>query len=185
MRTRASLGLMTAAVCVCVSIGCANNFAFLYPPLDVVDQVDLERYAGKWYEIAKYPNFFQSGCTNATAQYTPRDDGTVGVVNTCQPEGGGAPETIEGYAEVTDPATNAKLRVFLEGAPFGGTYWILELGEDYEYAVVGEPSRTFLWILSRTPTMDEATYEGILQRLPEKGYDPAGLEFSSADPITE
>ena len=152
-----------------------SGCAILYPPLDVVDDVDLARYAGKWYEIASYPTPFQAGCTATTAEYTLRDDGRVMVVNTCR--GGsldGPVRRIQGSARVADASTNAKLKVSFF-PPFEGDYWIIELGEDYEYAVVGVPNRAFLWILSRTPTLDEAVYQSILERLPEKEYDPALL----------
>jgi len=163
---------------------CAFDYSFLFPPLGVVESVDLERYAGKWYEIAKYPTSFQAGCSDSTAEYTPQDDGTIRVVNTCQPDDGGALDTIEGYAQVADSQTNAKLTVYFPNSPIGAPYWIIELGTDYEYAVVGEPSRSFLWILSRTPTMDEGTYQDILSRLPDKGYDPSRLEFSSSNAVS-
>ncbi len=145
-------------------------------PLDTVSNVDLQRYAGKWYEIASYPAPFQAGCTGTTAEYTPRDDGKIGVLNTCnQDRLDGPVNSIQGTARVADPATNAKLKVSFFW-PFEGDYWIIELDEEYQWAVVGEPSRQFLWILSRTPTMDEALYESILSRLPDKGYDPARLQ---------
>lgn len=144
-------------------------------PLDVVDSVELGRYTGRWYEIARYPNSFERGCAGVTADYTLRLDGKIRVLNTCR-EGSldGDVRTIEGVARVADKQTNAKFAVSFF-APFEGAYWILELGDDYEYAVVGEPSRNFLWILSRTPVMDRDVYEDILSRLPEKGYDPMRL----------
>ena len=145
------------------------------PPLDVVESVDLTQYAGKWYEIASYPTPFQAGCTGTTAEYTLQDDGTVRVVNTCNTGSLDGPvNRIEGTARVPDPAVSAKLKVSFF-APFEADYWIIDLGPNYEYAVVGTPSRLFLWILSRTPTLDEATYEEVLGRLPAKGYDPSKL----------
>lgn len=163
-----------AVCCLCVTFaGCGAFNA----PLATVDFVDVPRYMGKWYEIARYPTSAEEGCVGVTADYALRDDGRVTVLNTCyEEELDGPVRTIEGTARVVDSETNAKLAVrffwFFEGA-----YWILELGEDYEYAVVGEPSRGFLWILSRTPTLDPAVYQGILDRLPEKGYDPERLEL--------
>jgi apolipoprotein D and lipocalin family protein len=137
--------------------------------------VDLELYAGTWYEIARYPNSFERGCVGTTAEYTPLPNGRIQVVNRClESDLDGPGRTIEGTARVADPETNAKLKVTFFW-PFEGDYWILELGEDYDYAVVGEPSRSFLWILSRTPTMDEALYQDILSRLPELSYDPDRL----------
>jgi apolipoprotein D and lipocalin family protein len=176
---RYAVGIVLSAVLL--HAGCALDYSFLFPPLDVVKSVDIERYTGRWYEIAKYPTSFQANCTDATADYTLQDDGTVRVVNTCQPVDGGELDIIEGYAEVADPNTNAKLTVYFPNAPFGAPYWIIDLGEEYEYAVVGEPSRSFLWILSRTPTMDEELYQEIISRLPEKGYDSDGLESSRSE----
>jgi apolipoprotein D and lipocalin family protein len=133
---------------------------------------------GTWHEIAKYPNSFERGCYAVTAEYTLRDDGTVRVLNTCRAaDGVTVKSTTEGFAEIADPATNAKLTVYFF-YPFGAAYWIIDLDENYEYAVVGDPSRTFLWILSRTPTLDAETYDQNLHRLPEKGYDPQRLELT-------
>ena len=145
-------------------------------PLDVVEQVELERYTGVWYEIARYPAPFQQGCVGTTAEYTIRADGRIRVVNRCR-EGSldGAEQTIEGVARVVDTQTNAKLKVSFF-PPFEGDYWIIELDPDYQWAVVGEPARRYLWILSRTPTLDESIYQAILAGLEEKGYDPARLE---------
>jgi apolipoprotein D and lipocalin family protein len=145
-------------------------------PLDVVDNVELERYTGRWYEIARYPNFFERDCVGVTADYALREDGRISVLNTCvQGSLDGSVRTIQGVARVVDRSTNAKLAVTFFG-PFEGDYWILELGEDYEYAVVGEPRRRFLWILAREPVLDDQLFEDILSRLPERGYDPDRLE---------
>ena len=144
-------------------------------PLTVVDSVDLQRYLGKWYEIASYPAWFQKGCTGSTAEYSLLPDGKFQVVNRCRKDSLDGPlkESI-GKAEVVDAATNAKLKVWFFW-PFKGNYWVIDLDPDYQWALVGEPSRKYLWILSRTPTMDEAVYQEILKRLPQKGYDPARL----------
>lgn len=153
--------------------GCAG----IYPPLDVVDRVELGRYTGRWYEIARYPNSFERGCVGVTADYSLREDGKINVLNTCiEGELDGNVRTIQGTARVVDEETNAKLAVAFFG-PFEGDYWILELGANYEYAVVGEPSRRFLWILSRQPVLDETLLDSILSRLPDMGYDPEQLEF--------
>lgn len=162
--------------------GCGPFAERGWSPLETVRFVDIERYMGTWYEIAKYPNRFEQGCYAVTAEYTLRDDGTVRVVNTCRAaDGVTVRSTIEGFATVADKATNAKLSVFFY-VPFGAPYWIIDLDDDYQYAVVGEPSRRFLWILSRTPTLDDATFDAILQRLPEKGYDPSRLELTPQAP---
>jgi apolipoprotein D and lipocalin family protein len=144
-------------------------------PLTVVDVVDLNRYLGMWYEIASYPSWFQKGCTGSTAEYSLLSDGKIQVINRCHKDSLEGPLKVsKGKAEVVDPATNAKLKVWFFW-PFKGNYWIIDLSPDYQWVVVGEPSRKYLWILSRTPTMDEAVYQEILERLPQKGYDPAGL----------
>jgi apolipoprotein D and lipocalin family protein len=146
------------------------------PPLTVVDRVDLERYLGKWYEIASYPAWFQKGCTGSTAEYSLLPEGKIRVINRCRKDSLDGPlKESKGKAEVADTATNAKLKVWFFW-PFKGNYWIIELDDDYQWAVVGEPSREYLWILSRIPLMEEAVYQGILERLPQKGYDPDRLQ---------
>ena len=135
-------------------------------PLTVVDTVNLNRYLGKWYEIASYPAWFQKGCTGSTAEYSLLPDGRIQVVNRCHKGSREGPlKESKGKAEVVDTTPNAKLKVWFFW-PFKGNYWIIDLNPDYQWAVLGEPSRKYLWILSRTPTMDEAVYQGILGRLP-------------------
>lgn len=143
-------------------------------PLQIVSHVDLQKYAGTWYEIARYPNRFQRDCVgNVTATYELREDGKVRVINSCREEDGDT-KTAKGTATVVDSKTNARLKVTFFW-PFSGDYWIINLGPNYEYAVVGEPSRKYLWILSRTPHMDEETYQILLQRIAKQGYDPSRL----------
>ena len=144
--------------------------------LTTVAQDDLQKYLGKWYEVARYPNSFQTGCTASTAEYALREDGKITVLNRCRDGSVDGPvREITGTARVADPQTNARLKASFFW-PFEGNYYIIDLDPDYTWAVVGEPSRKTLWILSRTPSLDEATYQSILGRLPEKGYDPARLE---------
>lgn len=148
------------------------------PELRVVERVDLARYAGKWYEIASFPQWFQRGCAATTATYTLRDDGRVGVLNECrQDDPRGKPRSAEGWARVADPVTNARLEVTFFW-PFFGDYWIIDLGRDYEYAVVGHPDRDYLWILSRTPEMPASTLQGILERARAQGYDLSRLRYT-------
>ena len=123
-------------------------------PLTGVDSVDLQRYLGKWYEIASYPAWFQKDCTGSTADYSLLPDGKIEVINRCRKDSLDGPlKESKGKAEVVDTATNAKLKVWFFW-PFKGNYWIIDLDPDYQWAVVGEPSRKYLWILSRTPTME-------------------------------
>ncbi len=143
-------------------------------PLQTVSAVDLERYAGTWYEIARYPNRFQRDCAgDVTALYEVKPDGSVRVTNSCA-EADGSTKSARASAKVVDRETNAKLKVTFFW-PFSGDYWIINLGPNYEYAVVGEPGRDYLWILSRTPQMDEATYNVLLERIARQGYDPSRL----------
>ncbi|MGV3526158.1 MAG: lipocalin family protein [Candidatus Sericytochromatia bacterium] len=146
-------------------------------PLQTVAQVDLSQYTGTWYEIASFPTSFQrEDCVGTTANYTANPDGTIKVFNSCYyPEGNSwKMDKAEGRARVVDPQTNAKLKVQFFW-PFEGDYWVIDLDDNYQYAVVGHPDRNYLWILSRTPKMDEATYQEILARLRTQEYDVARL----------
>jgi apolipoprotein D and lipocalin family protein len=151
--------------------GCAER----HPPLPTVDYVDLDRYLGTWFEIARYPAPFQEGCVATSATYSPREGGGIRILNRCHIESfDGELREAEGRAKIVDRDTNAKFRVSFFW-PFYGDYWVLALGPEYEWALVGEPSRRFLWILSRTPRMDDETFADILGRLPALGYDAQRL----------
>ena len=155
------------------TIGCATTTTdrLRLPPLQTVPQVDLKRYRGTWYDIASFPQWFQRDCTGTTATYTARSDGDIDVLNRCRKGAlDGKEDSAHGRARVVDRLTNAKLKVSFF-RPFWGDYWIIELGPDYEYAVVGHPSRDYLWILSRTPTLEAAVYDGIVERLRQQGYE--------------
>jgi apolipoprotein D and lipocalin family protein len=146
------------------------------PELRVVPSVDLARYVGTWYEIASFPQRFQKGCTGTSATYEIRPDGQVSVVNRCFRDSLAGRETVaRGRARIVDRATRAKLKVSFFW-PFWGDYWIIDLGANYEYAVVGHPSRGDLWILSRTRTLEAGVYDGILDRLRAQGYDLSRLQ---------
>jgi len=151
-------------------------------PLRTVDGLDLKRYSGTWYEIARYPNRFQRDCHSDTkAEYAVRKDGKVQVVNSCRQKDGKT-KTARGTAKVADKRTNAKLRVTFFW-PFYGDYWVIGLSPDYRYAIVGEPKRKYLWILGRTPEMDEATYQAIVEQIREAGYDPDKLIKTPQSPL--
>ena len=140
--------------------------------------VDLERYSGLWYEVASYPQRFQKGCHRTTAQYTLSGRGYVFVVNRCNRDSiDGRQSSIRGKAFVKKNSGNAKLRVQFFW-PFRGDYWIIDLADDYSYAVVSHPNRNYLWVLSRTPVMDEKIYSGILERLKDKGFDLGRLQLT-------
>lgn len=146
--------------------------------LKTVPYVDLKKYAGKWYEIASLPQRFQKGCNCTTAEYTLTDKDFVKVENRCKKDSvNGKQSYIKGKAFVVENSGNAKLKVQFFW-PFRGKYWIIDLAEDYSYAVVGHPNRKYLWILSRTPKMNETTYQQIISRIKENGFDISKIELT-------
>lgn len=160
--------MFIAFICSFVFLGCAKHYA----PLPTVEKVDLNRYLGTWYEIARYDHSFEKGCTNVSATYALNDDGSINVLNQCTKEDGTHKEA-KGIAYGVD-ATNSKLKVSFF-RPFYGNYWVLMLDEDYTYALIGEPSREYLWILSRSKNIDEATKHQILTKAEECNYDTSKL----------
>ncbi len=143
--------------------------------LETVRKVDVQRYMGKSYEIASFPQSFQKGCSCTMAEYSLNDNGTVKVINSCKVDG--KKKTSVGKAWVTDKKTNAKLKVQFFW-PFSGKYWIIDLANDYSYAVVGHPNRKYLWILSRTPDIDGQLYNEIVARTAAKGFDVSKLNVT-------
>lgn len=146
-----------------------------------VQSVDLNKYAGVWYEIARYPNKFQDQCiSNVTAEYIIEKDGDIKVINKCKTATGEIDEA-KGEARIKDKRTNAKLEVrfapkILSFIPnVWGNYWILDLGRDYDYALVGSPDRKYLWVLSRTPQIDGAKYENMMKIAKDEGFNPDKL----------
>jgi len=163
-------------------ISCASPQNNDLPPLTTVDQVDLNRYAGLWHEIAKIPNSFQDHCAyGTTAAYRLQKDGNIQVINKCNDENGEA-DIADGVANVVDKKTNAKLEVsfvsFLGIRPFWGDYWIIGLDEDYQWAVIGTPNRKYGWILSRTASLPDETMQKIFSILKEQYYNPDDFELS-------
>lgn len=151
-------------------------------PPTTVAHVDLSRYVGLWYEIAKIPNKFQKQCAkDATAEYELRDDGTIRVINRCIEHTGHRNEA-KGVARIVDPETNAKLEVsfvsFLGWRPIWGDYWILGLDPGYRWAVIGTPSRKYGWVLARTPHLDEASLDEVFGILEREGYSRDDFELS-------
>lgn len=165
-----AISTMLILLSACVSVDTKDM-----KPLKTVDFVDLERYAGEWYEIARYAHRFQKGCLGSKATYRLENNGKITVVNECYEESPSEKRrSVKGKAWVADKKNNAKLRVSFFW-PFAGDYWIIDLGRDYEYAVVGHPKRKYLWILSRIPELDRETYESILHRLEQQEYDTSKL----------
>lgn len=138
--------------------------------------VDLNRYLGDWYEVAKYPNWFQRSCVgDVVAAYARRDDGRLSVRNRCRTADG--PTEAEGVARVVDGTSNARLKVRFAPAalsflPFvWGDYWIIGLADDYSWAVVGSPDRKYLWVLSRTPTLADDAWQAAMRAVSDNGFD--------------
>lgn len=156
-------------------------FLFLVIPvfsqtLQTVDTVDLDRYTGIWYEIASFPQRFQKGCHGTTATYTRSDDNYIVVENRCFKDSlKGKESYIKGKAFIDSDTGNAKLKVQFFW-PFKGKYWIIDLAKDYSYAVVGHPNRDYLWILSRTPQMNEEIYAEIVNRIKHKNFNVSKLK---------
>ncbi len=139
-----------------------------------VDKVDLQRYMGLWYAVAHIPTSFEARCAQGTtAYYALLSNGQVEVTNTCY-DAAGKPSSVVGRAWIPEPSAPGKLKVsfvrLLGLSFFPADYWILDLAADYSYAVVGSPSASFGWILSRTPTLPEAVQNGIYARLEANGY---------------
>ncbi len=155
-------------------IGCKTG-----TKLETVAQVDLKKYSGLWYEIALYPNTFEKGCNCTTAEYIITDKDYVKVINRCRKGGvNGKESMIEGKAFIVKGSNNTKLKVQFFW-PFRGSYWIIGLADDYSWAVVSHPNRKYLWILSRTPQLQDGVYEKILLLIKEKGLDPTKIKLTT------
>ncbi len=151
-------------------------------PVTVVESVDVDRYCGTWYEVARLPNWFERKCLkNITATYSKNPDGTLKVVNRCKKDDGSLIEATGIARRQSNSEPNTKLKVrfaprILSFLPFvWGNYWIIDLASDYSYAVVGEPKREYLWILSRTPQLPDSTLQDIIERVKKMGFDTEKL----------
>lgn len=154
--------------------GCGGN----YPPLSTVESVDIQKYLGKWYEIALLPNSFEEGCHCTTAEYSLIDSTTIRVVNTCnQDSSDGEIDRANGKAFVVEGTNNSKLKVQFFW-PFKGDYWILALDKEYQHVLVGSPSREYLWILSRTPKLEESVINELKSIARTKGFDTSKMIYT-------
>lgn len=156
-------------------------------PLETVISLDLPRYLGRWYEIAKFPNWFQKKCiANTSAEYSLQPDGRVKVLNRCQREHGAMDEAV-GVARQIGGPTSPRLEVrfapaWLSWLPATwGNYWVVDLDPGYQLAAVSEPKRDYLWILSRTPTVPAERYAALIMRLKAKGLDTSRLVLTPQD----
>ena len=175
---RLNVGVTVLALCLTVT-ACAG--VEHRDSLPTVASVNLARYAGTWYEIARLPMWFQRHCVDSKAIYTSRSDGRIGVHNECVTDRGGV-DQAEGVATVIDPNTNARLTVVFDnffarlfGSSREGNYWILALDPEYRTAMVGTPDRRFLWILSRAPQLDAATYQRLVEQAKRLGFPTTDL----------
>ena len=162
---------LLALACLMIS-GCSTD-----EPLPTVETLDLNKYSGTWYEIARLPNSFEKGLQCVTANYTVKDNGKVRVLNS----GRKAPnlekvKNAKGTALVPDPNYPARLKVTFFW-PFAGDYYVMALDEDYTHALVGSPSREYLWILSRTKTLSQDNTDNLLEIASAQGFDVQQLDW--------
>lgn len=166
-----SLFLIIFAALFC--FGCGR----VQKPPRVVGSIDLQRYSGTWYEIARYPNRFEKGCDGVTATYRVIENDRLEVINRCRQVGpGGGIREIRGRARVCDENSPAKLKVTFFW-PFYGHYWVIDLADDYSWAVIGHPRRKYLWILARQAHLEKDLLEKILERIVDQGYNPERLIY--------
>jgi apolipoprotein D and lipocalin family protein len=177
----------TFAACIALVALVGSCGVFAAAPLPTVSAIEVPRYLGTWYEIAKFPNWFQKKCVgNTRAQYSVRSDGSLQVINRCKLASGDMDEAI-GAARQIGNASSPKLQVrfapqWLSIIPaVWGDYWVIDLDDNYQWAAVSEPGREYLWILSRTPRMDPQTYANLLVRLTGLGLDVQKLELTPQD----
>ena len=174
--------LLAAFVLATVALPASAQVTVGVPPLAPVASVDLERYMGRWHELARFPNRFQSDCVGpATADYALQPGGRVQVTNRCAQAGGKVDEVI-GEARRIGEVGSPKLEVrfapaWLSWLPMvWGNYWVIDLDPAYQVAVVSEPKREYLWVLARQPQVDAATWTGLVARLQAKGFDLSRLQ---------
>jgi apolipoprotein D and lipocalin family protein len=159
------------------TLACLAPAAWAETPVATVPQVDLGRYVGKWFEIAAFPMFFQRNCIgDTTAEYALTPDGDVSVTNRCRTDSGF--DEARGKATVVEGGNNARLKVSFFW-PFRSDYWVIGLDADYRWAVVGNPNRRYLWLLSRTPQLPRELLDAALKAAAAQGYDLAQLRYTA------
>ncbi|SET68107.1 apolipoprotein D and lipocalin family protein [Pseudomonas graminis] len=187
MSIRQALKFGAVAIAAVWLAGCAVKSESESMAPKTVDHVDLKRYQGTWYEVARLPMFFQRNCAQSEAHYTLKDDGNIAVTNRCR--------TIEGKWEEASGTASPQIQgktdklwvVFdnwfsnLFPGVAKGDYWVLYVSPDYKVALVGSPSRKFLWLLSRTPQVSDSVRNDMLMRAQQQGYDTTKLIWRVAD----
>lgn len=180
--------ILAVLLCVSALSASADDGAAREQPgndaLTTIAALDVPRYMGSWFEIARYPNRFQKKCAAASsAQYTLQADGTVEVINRCRLESGEIMAAV-GQARQIGAATSPRLKVrfapqWLSFLPMvWGDYWVIDLDPDYRLVAISEPKREYLWILSRTPQVAGEDYQKLLERLARKGFDLGKLQLT-------
>ena len=174
-----------AAVLICTALNAAAQntaAAANLPPVSAIAALDVPRYMGTWYEVAKFPNWFQTKCVaNTRAQYLAQTDGSVQVLNSCVTTDGSTIDAL-GQARQVGPATSPKLKVrfapaWLSWLPVvWGDYWVIDLDTDYQLAAVSDAKRDYLWVLSRTPQVNAKAYDALIERLKAQHFDVQKLE---------
>ncbi|MFD0980748.1 lipocalin family protein [Tropicimonas aquimaris] len=168
-------GAAVSALAGSASLAGTDRYRDTETQMSVVQNLDVDRYMGTWYEIARFPNRFEQGCEGVTADYARTGDGEISVINTCRKGAPDGPiERAEGEAEVVAPG---RLKVsFVPWLPFArGDYWVLHIDPAYSVAVVGEPSGKTGWILARSPQISSAKRAEAEAELERNGYDPTQL----------
>ncbi len=180
--------LALSVCCATLAAGAADVPAPPAPPLTPIAALDLQRYMGTWYEVAKFPNRFQGQCSGpASADYSLQPGGTVQVVNRC-PLADGKVDQVIGEGRRIGPEGSPKLEVrfapaWLSWLPFvWGNYWVVDLDSAYQLAVVSEPKREFLWVLSRQRAVEPAVWDALMGRLQQQGFDLTRLQRAGAAP---
>lgn len=166
--------LLSACLSACIEKPPVNHDGAT--PITATDTIDLDRYLGKWYEIARFPNSFEEDCAAATADYSKRPDGDIKVVNSCfENIGDTKPSDVAvGRAKIAEDSTNAKLKVSFFW-PFYGDYWVLDVDPHYTIAIIGEPEGRYLWILARAPRLSPALRQQLERNPALAGYNLQAL----------
>jgi apolipoprotein D and lipocalin family protein len=179
----ACYGFLTTALLVCS----VTSHAQALPPVQTIASLDVPRYMGTWFELAKFPNVFQRKCvSNTRAVYTLNVDNTVQVLNRCRIQDGSTIEAL-GQAKQMGNATSPVLKVRFAPEWLGwlplvwGDYWVIDLDDQYQLAAVSDAKREYLWVLSRSPKIDQTRYAALLQRLKQQGFDVDKLQVTPQD----